>query len=149
MYEGNNYLQCSKGVISNLDTQELIFLYFARYLVVQYISVKFHENIANGFQVTESARVYDRNHYRQCSKDYQSESRKTKVVVLVFACVVSLCFIFFKVFRKSLSQTIFNLWTGHEFVTGRWTDGQTGRRKSLCLPTLKGPDMIGDKGVIR
>ena len=37
-----------------------------------YICVKFHENISNGFQLTERTRAHGRNGYFQCSKGNNS-----------------------------------------------------------------------------
>ena len=37
-----------------------------------------------------------------------------------------------------ISQTVFELQSGHDFVTDRQTDGQTTRAKTICLPTLRG-----------
>ena len=48
-----------------------------------------------------------------------------------------------------ISQTVFELQSGHDFVTDGQTDGQTDRRtdgqmsraKTICLPTLNGGDI--------
>ena len=39
-----------------------------------------------------------------------------------------------------ISWMVFKLQSGHDFVMDRhrWTDGQTTRAKTICLPTLKG-----------
>ena len=41
-----------------------------------------------------------------------------------------------------ISQTVFELQSRHDFVTDRQTDGQTTQAKTICLPTLKGGDII-------
>ena len=42
-----------RPITTKLYRQELWFLCSAGYLMMLYISMKFHENISNGFQVTE------------------------------------------------------------------------------------------------
>ena len=49
----NCCLQSSKGHNSKIYSQELWFLRSVRRLMLVYISMKFHEDILNGFQVTE------------------------------------------------------------------------------------------------
>ena len=44
-------LQIQKGITPKMSKKELRFLWSARRLMMLYISVKFHENIVNGFQV--------------------------------------------------------------------------------------------------
>ena len=51
----NCYLQVQRGI--TLYIQELWFLRSARRLMLVNISVKFHEDILNGFQVTERDRT--------------------------------------------------------------------------------------------
>ena len=63
---------------------ELWCLCSAHCFIVLCICVKFHENISNGFQVTGQTRVYDKEHYLQCSMGHNSKSRKNRVVVLMF-----------------------------------------------------------------
>ena len=60
---------------------ELRFLCFALCLMVLNIYVKFHENISNGFHVTERTRVCGRNCNFQCSKGKNSNSMQSRVVV--------------------------------------------------------------------
>ena len=48
--------------------QELQFLWSARGLMRLYISVKFHENILNGFQVIEQTQLHDRWTDRQMDR---------------------------------------------------------------------------------
>ena len=40
-----------------------------------YICVKLHENISNGFHVTECAQVYDGSHYLKFSNNRNSKSK--------------------------------------------------------------------------
>ena len=56
-----------------------------------YICVRFHENISNGFQLSERILVHGRNGYFQyllCSKGCNSIGRLTTAMVLVF-CTLS------------------------------------------------------------
>ena len=59
----NYYLQSSKGHNSNIYIQEFWFLRPARCLMLINISMKFHEDILNGFQVTERTRFRHWNCY--------------------------------------------------------------------------------------
>ena len=63
---------------------ELRFLRSALRLMLLYICVKFHENISNGFGVTERTRFCLRNCYLQSSKGHNSKSINTRVMVLAF-----------------------------------------------------------------
>ena len=47
--------------------------------MVLYIWEKFHENISDGFQLTELIQVHGRNGYVQCSKDNDSKSRQPEL----------------------------------------------------------------------
>ena len=47
-----------KELITKMYRQDLRFLYSARRLMMLYISMKFHENILNGFQVIEGTQNY-------------------------------------------------------------------------------------------
>ena len=70
--------------------QELQFVCSARRLMMLYISIKFHENILNGFQVKEWTRIY----HCRISKGNYSNNVYTKVTVGIF-CMSSddsLCF---------------------------------------------------------
>ena len=49
-----------------------------------YICEKFHDNISNGFQLTERTRVHGRNGYVQYLKDNNSKSRQTRVKIYMF-----------------------------------------------------------------
>ena len=50
-----------RAITPKVCTPELRFLGSARSLTVLNICVKFHENILNGFEVTERKRVCDKN----------------------------------------------------------------------------------------
>ena len=52
------------------------------------ICMKFHEDTLNGFKVTERTRFCLRNCYLQSSKEDNSKSIKTRVMVLAF-CTLS------------------------------------------------------------
>ena len=52
--------------------------------------------------------------------------------MLVYICVK---------FHENISKTVFELQSGHNFVTDRWTDGQTTWAKTICLRTLNGGDI--------
>ena len=72
-----------------------------------YISIKFHENILNGFQLTEQTRIY---HYR-ISKENNSKTVRTRVTVLVFytSSDDALYFIKFMKISNGFQVTFFNL----------------------------------------
>ena len=53
----NCYLQGSKGHNSKIYIQDLQFLRSARCLMLVNISMRFHEDILNSFQVTERTRL--------------------------------------------------------------------------------------------
>ena len=62
----NCYLQSSKGHNSKMHIQELRFLCSACRPVLVNISMKFHEDILNGFKVTEQTRFCDRQTDNPC-----------------------------------------------------------------------------------
>ena len=74
--------QCSKG--NNFKNRKPRVMCSAHRLIVLYISVKFHVNISNSFQVTEPIQVHGRDGYIQCSKGNNSRTRKPNVMVYVF-----------------------------------------------------------------
>ena len=55
------------------------------------ICMKFHEDILNGFKVTECTRFCLRNCYLQSSKGHNSKSLNTRVMILVFCMLVNIC----------------------------------------------------------
>ena len=60
--------------------QELQFLFSAHRLMMLYISIKFYENILNGFAVIERTR----NYHCRISKGSNSKTIQTRIMVLVF-----------------------------------------------------------------
>ena len=54
------YFQFQRAITPKIRNPELRFLRSARRLMLLYICVKFHENISNGFWVTERTRFCDR-----------------------------------------------------------------------------------------
>ena len=103
--------------------------------------MKFHEDILNGFKVIERTRFCHRNCYLQSSKGQNSKSIYPRVMVLALFRWLIFVWSFMKI-----SWMVFKLQSRHDFVTDRqtdgWTDGQMTRAKTVCLPTLKGRDMI-------
>ena len=68
------YFQFQRAITPKIRNPELWFLRFARRLMLLYICIKFHENISNGFGVTERTRFYDRQtDTRPGQKQYVSE----------------------------------------------------------------------------
>ena len=67
---------------------ELQFICSACSILVFYICMKCCENIKNGIRVMERTRVYGKLGYVQCSKDNNSKSRQTRVMVHV-VCTLS------------------------------------------------------------
>ena len=80
----NLLFSISKGHNSKKCNPELRFLRSALRLMLLYICVKFHENISNGFGVTERTRFCLRNCYLQSSKGHNSKSINTRVMILAF-----------------------------------------------------------------
>ena len=69
-----------RGITPKLCRQELQFLCSAHRLMMLYISINFHENILNSFQVIERTRIY----HCQISKRNNTKTVWTRVTVLVF-----------------------------------------------------------------
>ena len=78
----NWYLQSSKGNYLTLYIQELWFLHCAYHPMLDNISMKFHEGILNGFQVTERTRFCHWNCYLPSSKGHNSKHIYPRVMVL-------------------------------------------------------------------
>ena len=57
-----------RGIIPKVYRQELRFLWSVRHLMMLYISMKFHENILNGFQVIEWTQLHGKRTDRQTSE---------------------------------------------------------------------------------
>ena len=74
--------------IPKVGKPELHFLCSAHCLMVLYICEKFHNNISNGYQLTERTWVQGRNGYVQCSKGNNS---KQEIQFMYFAsCLIGL-----------------------------------------------------------
>ena len=78
------YFQFQRAITPKIRNPELRFLQSARRLMLLHIRIKFHENIPNGFGVTEQTRFCLRNCYLQSSKVHNSKSINTRVMVLAF-----------------------------------------------------------------
>ena len=81
-------IQCSKGNTSKSMQPIVMVLCFALCLMVFNICVKFHENVSDGFDVTERTLVCGRNGNFQCSKSNNSKSMQSRVMVFV-SCMSS------------------------------------------------------------
>ena len=75
----NYHCRNFKGNNSKMYRQELQFLTFALRLMMRYISMKFHENILNGFWVLERIQSY----HCRISKEDNSKSVWTRVTVFL------------------------------------------------------------------
>ena len=72
------------AITPKVGKPKLRFMFSARFLLVFYVCVKFHENTSNFFQLTKWTRVHGRNGYVQCLKGNNSKRRQTRVMVHVF-----------------------------------------------------------------
>ena len=79
-YNGNEttIVKFQRRITPKIYKQELWFL-SARHLMMFYISMKFHENILNGFQVIEQAR----NDHCQIAKGNNSKNVLTRALHMV------------------------------------------------------------------
>ena len=69
------------AITPKVCNSELRFLCCARRLMVLNICAKFHENILNGFEVTERTRICGKNAIFQCSKGNNSKKMQSRVTV--------------------------------------------------------------------
>ena len=67
------YFQFQRAITPKLRNPELRFLRSAHRLMLRYIYIKLHENISNGFGVTERTRFCDRQIDRRT--DYQGKNK--------------------------------------------------------------------------
>ena len=110
----------------------------ACWFMVLYICEKFHQNIWNGFQLTEQTWVHGRNSYVQCSKSNNSKSRQIRVMLHMFCTpsqgALHLC----KVWRNIFDCTRVMEWTWMmEALMDGWTDTQNfGRYNIIPSPLL-------------
>ena len=93
--------------------------------------MKFHEGILNGFLVTERTRPYRKIYYFQFQRAITPQIHNPELWFLHSARRLMLLYM-------KISQTVFELQSGHDFVV---TDGQTTRAKTICLLTLNGGDI--------
>ena len=78
------YLLCSMSCNSKSRlTRDMVFVFSAHCLVVLYIYEKFHNDILNGFQLTEWTQVHGRNGYVQSSKGNNSPNNKINIANLL------------------------------------------------------------------
>ena len=119
--------------------QELWFLHSARRLMLVNICMKFHEDTLNSFKVTKRTQFCLRNCYLQSSKGHNSKSINTRVMVLAFCTSSNVGYICMKFHEDTLNG--FQVTERTRFCDGQ-TDGQTTQEKTICLPTLKGGDII-------
>ena len=110
------------AVTPKVGKQELRFLFSAYLLVALYSCKTFHENISNGFQVTEQTRVYDRNLYLQYSMGHNSKSRKTRVAERTQYC-----------YRQTDGQTVGKTMSPHPVGVGANILNLNVMRKTTCI----------------
>ena len=80
--------------------QELLLLCSAHHVMILYISIKFHENILNGFQVIEGTQ----NYHCQISKGNNSKKVLTRVTVLELCKFSHDALYFYEVSLKRLKR---------------------------------------------
>ena len=133
----NCYIQSSKVYNLKNTCPRVMVLCSARYLKLVHISMKFHEDILNGFKVIELARfVIETATYkvqRGITQKYIQELwflRSARCPILVNI---------YMTFHDDILNG-YKLQSRHDFFTDRRTDGWTDRRlaKTIYLPTLKG-----------
>ena len=104
-----------------------------------YICVKFHQNIWNGFQLIEWTWVHSRNGYFQyllCSKDHNSKSRLTRVMVFMFYTLSHSTSHLWDVSLKYLEQ--FSTYSGHKYtVEMAMFNVQRSMAPKVCKPELR------------
>ena len=103
------------------------------------ICMKFHEGTLNGFWDTERTQPYRKIYYFQfqraitpklCNQDLRF-LRSASHLMLLYICVK---------FHENISNSFWV--TERTQFCDRQTDGQTTRAKTICLPTLRGGDII-------
>ena len=80
--------EVQRDITQKTCIQELRFLHSSYCLTLVNICMKFHEDILNGFKVTEWTRFCLRNCYLQSSKGHNSKNTKPRVTVLAL-CTLS------------------------------------------------------------
>ena len=104
-----------RPITPEVDKPELRFMCSACHLLVLYICMKFPENISNSFQLTEQARVHDRNGYHmfniqmaitpKVGKPELQFMSFTHRLIVIYTCVK---------FGENISMFTSELWSGHE-----------------------------------
>ena len=115
-----------RAITPKVCNPELWFLCSARCLIVLNICVKFHENILNGFEVTERTRVCGKIAIFQCSKGNNSKRMQSTVTVPAL-CI---CLILLNICVK-FHENISNGFRVTELT--RFCD-RTPRAKTIRLP---------------
>ena len=128
------YLKVQRDVIQKVSVQELWFLRSACGLMLVNISMKFHEDVLNGFKVIERTRFCHRYCYIQSSKGHYSKKYISKSYDSCALRVIQCWLIFIYSFMK-ISWTVFKLQSGHDFVTDRQMDSPG---KNNMSPNPKG-----------
>ena len=78
-------LNVQRAITPKVCNPELRFLCSTRQLLMLNICVNFHENILNGFEVTDRTQVYGKKiAIFQCSKGNNTERMQSRVTVPVF-----------------------------------------------------------------
>ena len=103
------------------------------------ICTKFHEGTLNGLWVTERTRPYCKIYYFQLPRTTTPKICNPELQFLLSACLLLLHYICVK-FHENISNCFWiTEWTR---LCDRRMDGQTTQAKTICLPTLKGGDII-------
>ena len=98
------------------------------------ISINFHENILNGFQVMEQTQIY----HCQILKWNSPKTIWTRVTALVFCTLPDDALYLYEIWWKYLVQ-----FSSYRADTDAWqmdgqTDGQTAKAKTISLPSVRG-----------
>ena len=100
------------------------------------ICMKFHEGIFNGFWVTEQTQPYRKIYYFQFQRVVTPKIRNPELRFLHSACRLMLLYICVKF--HEISQTVFEVQSGHDFVTDERTEDPG---KNNMFPNPKGGDI--------
>ena len=135
----NCYLQSSKGHYSKSINTRVMILAFCMSSNVGNICMKFHEDILNGFWVTEPTRPYRKIYCFQFQMTITPKIRNPELWVLRSACRLMLLYICVR-FHENISNG-FGVWTADTILwqIDRRTD-DLGKNK--MSPNPKGGDII-------
>ena len=137
------YFQFQRAITPKIRNPELWFLRSACRLLLLYICVKFHENISNGFwwmdgwvrvlrpfnSISVISRRWEGEHERLCAmKRRLGSGRISPPAGFEPATPWSEVGSANRSATRSL-QTVFELQSGHNFVTDRWTDRRPGQKQ--------------------